>query len=299
MCDEGSVPFPAPNGSVGCVAFGKAAALATSFLQSNMPPYDAVKAVSLFGVPGGVDGLDSGVASVGINASLVAKATYPWARDVPSDVYFEYVSAYSMLDEPRTNWRPFVSAVVQPLVADASTQEEAIAILNGYADANVSVWKALGGITFKSSQTPLIYDPISTAAFGYASCTGVSATFVATLRAVAIPARVAGTPAWLGNAANGNHNWIEVYNASSGQWHFIEGHPAGGSETLLNPCDKWFCNGNKFPPNSTVDKTTRVYAARFDLQQNDSSFILAWDPANLDIPADDRTAYYNEACSFC
>ena len=65
-------------------------------------------------------------------------------------------------------------------------------------------------VVFKSSQTPLIYDPMSTIVFGYASCTGVSILFGDALRAAGVPARMAGTPAWNGNPHNGNHNWIEV-----------------------------------------------------------------------------------------
>ena len=41
---------------------------------------------------------------------------------------------------------------------------------------NENLWKRsyLGNdVVFKSSQTPLIYDPMSTIVFGYASCTGI------------------------------------------------------------------------------------------------------------------------------
>ena len=62
--------------------------------------------------------------------------------------------------------------ILAGLPADAGTGAVASAI-NGYgANASDNVWNALGGVTFKSSQTPLIFDPVSTAAFGYASCTG-------------------------------------------------------------------------------------------------------------------------------
>ena len=78
---------------------------------------------------------------------------------------------------------------------------------------NSQLWSSglLGNeVTFKSSQTPLIYDPMSTIVFGYASCTGVSVLFADALRAAGVPTRIAGTPAWNGSAQNGNHNWIEV-----------------------------------------------------------------------------------------
>jgi transglutaminase-like putative cysteine protease len=97
-------------------------------------------------------------------------------------------------------------------------------------------------IVFNSSQTPLIYDPMSTLAFGYASCTGVSIFYVDALRSIGIPARIAGTPAWNSDYTNGNHNWLEVWTGETEGWQFIEAAPAGGGETFINPCDKWFCN---------------------------------------------------------
>ena len=70
-------------------------------------------------------------------------------------------------------------------------------------------------VVFKSSQTPLIYDPMSAIVFGFASCTGekqrengvimrqencsgVSILFADALKSAGIPARVAGTPSWNG-----------------------------------------------------------------------------------------------------
>jgi len=105
----------------------------------------------------------------------------------------------------------------------------------------------------------MIYDPMSIINFGYASCTGVSILYVDALRSVGIPARVAGTPAWNGvtPSLDVNHNWVEVYlgvdpdcTADCGDgWYINEAYPAGPGETFDNPCDKWFCNAEKFNPN--------------------------------------------------
>jgi len=95
-----------------------------------------------------------------------------------------------------------------------------------------------------------------------------------------------GTAAWNGDVANGNHNWIEVWrpgaarddspnatractrggggcegdgastsytgtgngtSTGGGFWSPIEGLPAGGGESLDDPCTLWFCNPAKFP----------------------------------------------------
>jgi hypothetical protein len=129
---------------------------------------------------------------------------------------------------------------------------------------NSNMWKSETNnlsqtVVFKSSQTPLIYDPMSTLVYGFASCTGVSILFVDALRSVGVPARIAGTPAWNDVYENGNHNWIEVYDG--GEWNFIEAAPAGGGESLSNPCDKWFCSPAK------MANGTKFYAARWDKSQ--------------------------------
>jgi len=142
---------------------------------------------------------------------------------------------------------------------------------------------------FKSSQTPLIYDPMSTLVFGYASCTGVSILFANALRAVGIPARVVGTPAWNDVEANGNHNWVEVW--VDGTWEFIEAEPAGGEETLTNPCDKWFCSPAK------MANGTRFYATAWT--KGSVVYPMAWDLENEQVQGVDRTEYYQTACGSC
>ena len=164
--------------------------------------------------------------------------------------------------------------------------------INGYG-GNSSVWQNVGGVHFHSGQTPLIFDPVSTVAFGYASCTGVSTTYIAALRVAGVPARLVGTPAWLGDPLRGNHNWVELWDGAS--WRFWEGRPAGGGETLANPCDKWFCKAARFP----INGSTKVYAARFHRHANASIYPLAWDPTNLDTPGVDRTDAYVGMCSNC
>ena len=57
----------------------------------------------------------------------------------------------------------------------------------------------------------MIFYPMSTMVFGYASCTGISILYVDALRSVGIPARLVGTPAWHGKENDGNHNWVEVH----------------------------------------------------------------------------------------
>jgi len=224
--------------------------------------------------------------------SVATRSEYAWAGPsvVPDEIFLEYVLPYASVNEPRTNWRPIFLSALEPIIAssttDASTTPEVVQIVND------NIWSAFDNktIVFKSSQTPLIYDPMSIIAFGYSSCTGVSIFFVNALRAVGIPARIAGTPAWNGVPENGNHNWIEVW-TSEGGWQFIEGKPAGAGESLDNPCDKWFCSAAKM-------NGTHVFAGRWD-QTAEIRYPMAWDGGNLEVPGDNVTAMYQEQCGKC
>ena len=289
-CPTNTVPWPRGDGGTTCEPFASAKKDALKWLRKNAPPSDLRNAATLFGTPGGVDGLDAGVAAVAANATLTAKMRWPWAWGVPRDIFRDYVLPYASANEPRTHWHGLLAKAVEPILNALPRR----ASISDVAEAiNSEFWQNVGGVKFHSGQTPLIFDPVSTVAFGYASCTGVSTTYIAALRVAGVPARLVGTPAWLGDPLRGNHNWVELWDGAS--WRFWEGRPAGGGETLANPCDKWFCKAARFP----VNGSTRVYAARFDRRANQSIYPLAWDPSNLDTPGVDRTDAYVQMCSNC
>jgi len=287
-CPPSQVPFPDNI----CLDFDDAYNSAYKFLEEHLPSWDKTNAATLGFHTGatGVDGLDLGVATLGINISLATKLTYEWAFEVPEDIFYEYVVTFAHANEARSNWRPFLTDVVDKILngSEAKKVAEVVSVINS------QLWSSglLGNtITFKSSQTPLIYDPMSTIVFGFASCTGVSILFADALRAAGVPTRLAGTPAWNGKPSNGNHNWIEVFDASTGQWHFIEALVAGGGESLENPCDKWFCNP------ASMAAGTQVFATRW--KQAGTVYPMAWDLANTEVAGVNRTEYYQSVCNQC
>ena len=82
-------------------------------------------------------------------------------------------------------------------------------------------------------------------------------------------------------------------------WGFMEGRPAGGGETLGNPCDKWFCSKTK-----GYGTGTRVFAAHFTRSSRTAaaagvSFPMAWEPDNRDVPGEDRSEKYTNMCGKC
>jgi len=290
-CPPSQVPFPGHL----CLDFDDVYNSAYKFLEEQLPSWDKTNAASLgfhSGAPG-VDGLDLGVATLGINISIATKQARSWAYEVPEDIFYEYVVTYAHANEARSNWRPFLTEVVGKIL-NGSSQGEPKTVAEVVKLINSQLWSSglLGNVvTFKSSQTPLIYDPMSTIVFGYASCTGVSILFADALRAAGVPARLAGTPAWNGSPSNGNHNWIEVYDASTGQWHFIEALVAGTGESLENPCDKWFCNP------ASMATGTQVFATRW--KKAGTVYPMAWDLANTEVSGVNRTEYYQSVCNLC
>eukprot|EP00927_Polykrikos_kofoidii_P069015 TRINITY_DN6440_c0_g1_i1.p1 TRINITY_DN6440_c0_g1~~TRINITY_DN6440_c0_g1_i1.p1 ORF type:complete len:421 (+),score=27.54 TRINITY_DN6440_c0_g1_i1:96-1358(+) len=238
-------------------------------------------------------------------------------RDVPQDAHGGSSGSAASLNE----FNSPVEIAEADNTSSAEAESDASLSLSLEAAAtriNEFMWRVLGpissstSIVFKSEQTPKIFDPLSTLLFGYASCTGISVTYVAALRAFGIPARVVGTPGWLGDARNGNHNWVEVWLGPQKGWSFIEGGPAGPGEKFEVPCDKWFCNRKKFPLGSgtrrpsdmdasfsTNSKGTQVFATAWDRQANKVVYPMAWDLSNRDIAGVDRTDYYHSVCSKC
>ena len=64
-CVGNQVLWRGADGSTVCQSYTEAIAEANAFLQANMPDFDAPNEVTLFGAPGGLHGLNEGIASLG------------------------------------------------------------------------------------------------------------------------------------------------------------------------------------------------------------------------------------------
>ena len=280
-----------------------AAKAAAEFLRKNVMAFDLGKLETLgFGSDSSVDvdGLSFGIVQPTVELALDAKANHTWTDDLPQSIFFEYVLNYANTNEARTNWRPLLTPKVETILANAAgpvtTVETVVELLNTH------IWTAIApkhvdSIVFVSGQTPVIYDPMSVMAFGYASCTGLATLFTNVLRSAGVAARVVGTAAWYGDRNQGNHNWVEVY--SQGQWYFLEPSPSAGFVDTIhrNPCDRWFCSKDRF---NYTNRTTRVYAARLDQEKAQTMYYpLAWQWDSTDVPGVDQSKYYAEICSKC
>ena len=244
------------------------------------------------------DGLSDGIVNRTVHLALQTKMNYAWADHIPRQIFYEYILSFACTNEARTNWRPLFTDVVKRIISSADAGvvqvEDAVELISKELFTALSP-NPEKPIHFVAGQTPLIFDPMSVIAYGYASCTGMSIVLVFALRAAGIPARLVGTPAWNGDVEKGNHNWVEVYtrgdDTSGGEWRILEG---SGDSLQKDPCERWFCNPGRF------DGNTRVFAARLDRSLSDGvPFPLAWDTANRDVPGEERTDWYTKTCSKC
>jgi len=253
------------------------------FLIEFMPPWDRLNEESLEG----------GILGDTISVALEARQNFSWASDVSWPLFSNWVLPYASVNEARTSWRTLLKTRMSSLLDDADFRS--LTRISDVVDkVNGQVWKLASPgveIVFKAQQTPKIYDPMSTIGFGFASCTGISLLLVDSLRVAGVPARIVGTPAWNGQVENGNHNWVEVWLGEEQGWTFLEGAPAGGG-SLFEPCSHWFCTPAKM-------EQTKVYVPQWERVTNDTIYPMAWDFANKDIPGQNRTSYYHEACKPC
>ena len=279
------------------------------YLYNNLMPFDSINANSL-GFPADMcdscnelpDGLSEGILEPSINISIYAKQNYPWTSNISKEMYYEYVVNFANVNEARTNWRPIFHEMIQSIIKPFLSSEASVSTKEVIKLLNDKIWDVAATysntetITFQHGQTPLIYDPMSILIFGYASCTGLSIFFVNVLRTAGIPARLAGTAAWNGKEANGNHSWIEVWDSDDQQWRIFESKPASGDHSnidIYDPCQWWFCNEEK-------TTNTKFWAARIDQEEGDGvHFPLAWDTKNKAVVGEDRTNFMREICAYC
>lgn len=275
-----------------------------------------------------VDGLADGLIGPVIEYAIRAKIEFAYTDVLPRHIWNEYVLNYANLNEGRTNIRRLLwERLIEPLFlhnssssitsSTADNDNEHRTVAETARILNAQMWQRLAPVgseclVFVSSQTPAIFDPMSVLSFGFASCTGLAVLFVQALRAAGIPARVVGTPAWNGVREHGNHNWVEVWTGSSSfsysesqqhpcdddccnGWAFLEPSPAQAIVDTVdrNPCERWFCQPDR------VVNGTEFFAARLEFINTSTYFPLAWEWENRNVPAVNRTKYYQTICSQC
>jgi poly(3-hydroxybutyrate) depolymerase len=201
-----------------------------------------------------------------------ARREVPWGADVPEDVFLNDVLPYANLDERRDAWRRQFHDLCMPIVKGCKTPSEAAVRLNA------ELFKRLN-VRYSTQRKAPNQSPGESIESGKASCTGLSIVLCDACRAVAVPARLAGTPLWADRS--GNHTWVEIWD---GGWHFT-----GACEPDPRGLDRgWFAANAARARKDSPEHA--IYAASF--RRGRVCFPLAWAPGNRDVPAENVTDRY-------
>jgi transglutaminase-like putative cysteine protease len=213
------------------------------FLVENMPDRD-------------LKSLSSGFLLENVALSYRAAEETPWAKAVPKEYFLNNVLPYASVTEDRVAWRQRLHDLCAPLVKECKSPGEAAQVLNRQLFGLVKV-------RFSTERRTVDASPLETMASGVATCTGLSILLVDACRSVGVPARLAGTPAWV--SVRGNHTWVEVWDAG---WHFT-----GAAEPDPNGLDRgWFThNASQALRN---DPSHAIYAASF--KSTGLAFPMVW-----------------------
>lgn len=200
-----------------------------------------------------------------------ARAEFPWAKEVPDSVFLNDVVAYANLNENRESWRKDFYERFKKYVAPCKTMREAIDSVNKNVRDELLV-------DYNTKREKPDQAPYESMRQHMASCSGLSILLTDAFRAVGIPSRVAGTPAW--HDDRGNHNWNEVW--IDGQWRFTEYYPSDDLD------QSWFLTDAGKAVKEDIRKA--IYAASF--KPTGSYFPLVWDENIRYVHAENVTDRY-------
>ena len=195
-----------------------------------------------------------------------------FGRALPLEVHLNEVLPYAFVGERRESWRGPLHERFWPLVRDASSQEQAVRILNR------ELWRSYGIVYHPSKRPRTDQSPSETVDCGVASCTGLSIILASTLRSVGIPARLAGVPMW--HDGSGNHTWVEVWD--DGRWHHVEAFGGDGYD------DAWWRQRASLAREDDPDRA--VWATSW--RPTGRNMPLAWDPGDTSVSGINVTRRY-------
>ena len=206
-----------------------------------------------------------------------ARDRAPWKKNITAELFLNDVLPYASLDEARDPWRKDFFDRFAARVQSCPTPGAAAVKLN------VEIFKEFH-VSYHATKRPKPnQSPAESIRAGFASCTGLSILLVDACRAVGIPARIAGIPAWKDSQGRpaGNHTWVEIWD---GRWH----HLGAAESTALDQA--WFTDKVRGPEVDPSEPVHRIYATSF--RPTGTHFLLPWAPATTWIPAVDVTQTY-------
>ncbi|MCW1913277.1 dienelactone hydrolase family protein [Luteolibacter sp. GHJ8] len=241
---------------------GEAGEKAAKFLTEHMPTGDKEK-------------LDAGFLGTNLDLAFQARGEFPWAKQVPEEIFLNDVLPYAVFDETREAWRKDYLEKARPIVKDAKTASEAAQALN-------KEFFNLINVHYNTGRKAPNQSPSESAALSKATCTGLSIILVDVCRAVGIPARAVGTPLWANE--RGNHTWVEIWD---GDWHFT-----GADEYDEEGLNRgWFVND---AAQAKADEPKyAIYATSW--KKEGLSFPMVWAGGSKEVAAVNVTSRYAKA----
>jgi hypothetical protein len=239
--------------------YGNAGQQAATFLVENMPEGDRQT-------------LSADFLTANLRLAMKARTEFPWARNLPDDLFFNDVLPYAVLDETREPWREKMLSLAGPLVEGCANASEAARTLNR------QLFNALG-VHYDTRRQRPNQSPSESIAQGRATCTGLAILLIDACRAVGIPARAAGVAAWTNKP--GNHTWVEIWD---GRWKFL-----GADESDPRGLDRGWFAADAAKAVAT-EPSHAVWASSW--KSVDGHFPLAWNPQNAAVGAVNVTARY-------
>jgi predicted esterase len=240
--------------------YGEPGRRAAYFLVDNMPARDRAT-------------LSADFLMENLGLALEARERFPWGKAAPERMFFNDVLPYASLDEPRDPWRVEFSRLAGELVRDCKTATEAAQTLNRELFNRLNVHYNLG--RKRNNQSPK-----ESIEQGKATCTGLAIMLVDACRAVAVPARVVGVPAW--SHKDGNHTWVEIWD---GEWLFT-----GADEYDKNGMNRGWFNGDAAKTVRSTNALNQIYATSW--RRTGQYFPLAWSFASREVAAVNVSARY-------
>ena len=237
-------------------SFGEKAA---RFLVAHMPEADKATLTSEF-------------LTENLDLAILARTKFPWAEDVPEDIFLNDVLPYAVFDEPRDPWRARFFEQAGELVKDAQTATEATQILN-------RDFFKLVNTHYHTGRKRTNQSPKESIEQGKATCTGLSIILVAACRSVGIPARAVGTPMWWNHS--GNHTWVEIWDDG---WHFT-----GADEYDEHGLNRGWFTGHAARADAS-DPRHAIYATSW--KRDSGHFPMVWAPGCRAVGGIDVTASY-------
>ncbi|MCC6883113.1 MAG: hypothetical protein IT576_13245, partial [Verrucomicrobiales bacterium] len=243
---------------------GDAGERAARFLVENMPPKDR-------------ESLSTAFLLENLNLAFQARAEFPWARQVPEELFHNDVLPYAVFDESREPWRADLLPIARAIVKDAASATDAAQALNRELFNQVKVHYHTG--RRRPNQSPK-----ESMEQGKATCTGLAILLVDACRAVGIPARAVGTPLWAN--LRGNHTWIEIWD---GNWHF-----AGADEYDKAGLDRGWFVGDAAQARAEEPRHA-IYATSW--KRDGLTFPMVWAKDSQAVAAVNVTARYAKSNS--